>query len=186
MYFISLHILSRHILSALRKKRQHFNENPSNCTLHHDNATPHTAMETSVTINPLGMEKNCLTPHTAHTLLHLVLCCFCISKVGYEGAILMASVAWSGYGMMFLLYYPRNGIQTCFESWWIGICTKDVILRKNDFLLKFVTSHDYRSATILTCLIQTMMKWKLFIIIKQHFEIWFEVGFCLLSCTHVY
>lgn len=57
MLFISLQILTRHLMPALRKKRQHFYENPRNCILHNDNATPNTAMETSVTIDLLWMEK---------------------------------------------------------------------------------------------------------------------------------
>ena len=57
-------MLSRHLISALRKKRRHMYENIENCILHHDNATSHTARDTKLTIDIIGMRTQ---PHPPYS-----------------------------------------------------------------------------------------------------------------------
>lgn len=62
--FALLQVLTTQLMTALRKKRRHFYEDIERCILHHDNATPHTARETRLTLDVMGMET---LPHPPYS-----------------------------------------------------------------------------------------------------------------------
>lgn len=89
------------VMSAPKNKGQHFYENPSNCSMYHDNATPHTDMKTSVTLDLLGIEKLIVPLPLEPRLCSVGFCAFSASQSQVWGPLFNSITNWSGHVMRF-------------------------------------------------------------------------------------